>query len=61
MDAPTSDMNDLSLDQLVELERRAEAREASIGDGGSGDGDRGGTHGGDTIVLPWWQHGSSVT
>lgn len=58
MDAPTSDMNELSLDQLVELERRAAEREASTGGGGS-DADDGGTGrgaGGETIVLPWWQH-----
>ncbi len=49
--------NDLSLDQLVELERRA-AEDA----GGNGPGD-GSTSGGgerrggeEPIVLPWWQH-----
>lgn len=58
MDSRTDDLGDLSFDQLMELERRAEAR-AAAGDGGvddpdgvddSGDGDD------DVLVLPWWQH-----
>lgn len=43
---------DLSLDQLVELERmenEAAADEASDGDAGDRDDD-------DVLVLPWWQH-----
>lgn len=43
---------DLSFDQLMELERRADAAAVAAG---SGDG---GQHGSDDapIVLPWWQH-----
>lgn len=54
MERSTSDLGDLSLDQLVELERRA--TEAAAAD------DESGTTAGvavsdapDTIVLPWWQ------
>lgn len=52
MERSTSDLGDLSLDQLVELERRAaeaeaEAESPSVDDGG-GDAPA-------PIVLPWWQ------
>ena len=60
MDSRADDLSELSFDQLMELDRRAEARAAAGGDGGDdGDGsaDRD-EHGGDddVIVLPWWQH-----
>jgi uncharacterized protein (DUF305 family) len=45
------DVSDLSLDQIVQLERRAAATEAGDGDGNS-DGDDPSV---DSIVLPWWQ------
>jgi uncharacterized protein (DUF305 family) len=45
------DPSDLSLDQLVELERRAAAAEAGDGDGNGGRDDAFV----DSIVLPWWQ------
>jgi len=49
-----ADMSDLSLDQLVELERRAAEAEAAGPDGdGEGGGDDNTVR--DTIVLPWWQ------
>jgi uncharacterized protein (DUF305 family) len=55
MDAPSDAdaSTDLSLDQIVELERRAEVREAEI----AADTERR-RHGSpsDPIVLPWWQH-----
>lgn len=49
----SSSESDLSLDQLIELERRAEAAQQA----GSTSGDDGvdGVED-DTIVLPWWQH-----
>ena len=54
------DLSELSLDQLVELERRAEAAEAAAeaeaGGGPGGDGPPGDDIDGGTIVLPWWQH-----
>lgn len=43
-----SSEGDLSLDQLIELERRAAEREADAAAEPEGD------H--DTLVLPWWQH-----
>jgi uncharacterized protein (DUF305 family) len=52
------DVSDLSLDQLVELERRAaeaEAAERSVGGGGGDDDGHSGDDAGDSIVLPWWQ------
>lgn len=61
MDPRTDDLGELSFDQLMELERRAEARAAAGGGGDVDDtagepdepDDRGGD---DVIVLPWWQH-----
>lgn len=54
MDSRTGDRGELSFDQLMELERRAEAR-AGGGDDGGGTTDDG--EGGDgVVVLPWWQH-----
>ena len=55
MDAPSdADASaDLSLDQIVELERRAEARDAEM----AAEAEQrhyGSTN--DPIVLPWWQH-----
>lgn len=54
MDAPADDVADLSFDQLMELDARAEARDADTPDAGSG-----GANSGDSdehVVLPWWQH-----
>jgi uncharacterized protein (DUF305 family) len=54
---------DLSLDQLVELERRA-AERAARDDGGGGtddpDDEHGDGHGDDDVVLPWWQHPMNI-
>lgn len=53
------DLSELSLDQLVELERRADAADAEAAEAaersGSDDDDDGGT-----IVLPWWQHPMNI-
>lgn len=56
MDATPDMADDLSFDQIMELDRRADARElaeatarASGGGGHDGSGDA-------PIVLPWWQH-----
>ena len=49
MERATSDLSELSLDQLVELERRAAAAEAEGRDGDAG------SHVDEAIVLPWWQ------
>lgn len=56
MDATPDMADDLSFDQIMELDRRADARElaeatahTSGGDGHDGSGDA-------PIVLPWWQH-----
>jgi len=59
MDAQADEISDLSLDQIVELERRAEAREAEASDESNdtataSDGADDGTVGG--IVLPWYQN-----
>ena len=54
MEQRPADLSDLSLDQLVELERGAEA-DADGGDGGLGDGGLGDDDLDDFIVLPWWQ------
>jgi uncharacterized protein (DUF305 family) len=51
MERSTSDLSDLSLDQLVELERRAAAAEAEASTR-----DTRASRGSDApIVLPWWQ------
>ena len=50
MDAPADESADLSFDQIMELERRADARNeeaAAIESSGSD---------AEPIVLPWWQH-----
>lgn len=50
MNNPTGSSPDLSLDQIVELERRANERDsADLGTDHDGSYD-------DTLVLPWWQH-----
>lgn len=51
MDAPADETADLSFDQIMELERRADERQAEAAASG-------GAHGSDhePIVLPWWQH-----
>lgn len=57
MDSRSDDLGELSFDQLMELERRAEERAAAGGGDGTSDADdtdRGGDD--DVIVLPWWQH-----
>lgn len=67
MEPTTPDLSELSLDQLVELERRAEAAEASRTDDGDGGGtpdddrrdDRGRGDDG-PVVLPWWQHPMNI-
>lgn len=59
MDSRTDDLGELSFDQLMELERRAEARAAAGGGDGTtdaDDSDRGDGDDDDVIVLPWWQH-----
>lgn len=45
MDSRADDLGELSFDQLMELERRAEARTAAGAAGAD-----------DELVLPWWQH-----
>lgn len=63
MDAKAEELPDLSLDQLVELERRAAERAVRAGGGDDGvdiepgDGDDGDD---DEIVLAWWQHPMNV-
>jgi uncharacterized protein (DUF305 family) len=60
MDAGPKQLSDLSFDQLMELQRRADSK-AAAGEGGGDDdggeegGDDGGGEGGE-VVLPWWQH-----
>ncbi len=59
MTPPTGQQPDLSLDQIVELERRAAERDLAE------DGDRAGGGSGTTafdepIVLPWWQHPMNI-
>lgn len=58
MDSRSDNIGELSFDQLMELERRAEARADGGGDDGSDDGGEGGRGRDDdgVIVLPWWQH-----
>lgn len=59
MDSRTDDLGELSFDELMELERRAEAR-AAAGGGDDGtdpdDPDDRGDDDDDVLVLPWWQH-----
>ena len=52
MDAPADDTADLSFDQIMELDRRAEQRQAEAEAAAATQ------HGFDAepIVLPWWQH-----
>lgn len=60
MDTRTNRLVDLSLDQLVELERRA--AEAADGGGGGDDAtdDDNGGGGDDDLILPWWQHPMNI-
>lgn len=61
MEQRQPDLSELSLDQLVELERRAEvaaAEAAEAGDGSDDDDPSGGAGG--SIVLPWWQHPMNI-
>lgn len=53
MDAPADGTADLSFDQIMELERRADERAAEAEQSSPG-----ALHGADEepIVLPWWQH-----
>jgi uncharacterized protein (DUF305 family) len=58
---PPPDLSELSLDQLVELERRAaEAEQDDLTAGGGGDtadaADDRDARGDGPVVLPWWQH-----
>lgn len=59
MRTPTDGAADLSLDDLIELERR-EADTTGGGDDGDGPGGDGGGGGGDDLVLPWWQHPMNI-
>jgi uncharacterized protein (DUF305 family) len=62
MASSAGELPDLSLDQLIELERRADER-AARGDGGGPDdtGDDPGDDGDDDhVVLPWWQHPTNI-
>jgi uncharacterized protein (DUF305 family) len=49
MERSSADLSDLSLDQLVELERRADERVEADAAARSADG------GDDDLLLPWWQ------
>jgi uncharacterized protein (DUF305 family) len=53
MEKVVPDASELSLDQLVELERRAAEREAA-GERDGDDAERGDRA--DHVTLPWWQH-----
>jgi uncharacterized protein (DUF305 family) len=53
MDAPADETADLSFDQILELDRRADERAAEA-EQAANDGVHGSGH--DPIVLPWWQH-----
>lgn len=64
MASSASELPDLTLDQLIELERRA-AERGSGGDIPSdddrhGDDDRDDDGGDDTVLLSWWQHPMNV-
>lgn len=50
MDEQPGQVGDLSLDQLVELEARAAAREREAAESADAEYDD------DLVVLPWWQH-----
>lgn len=57
LSTPAIDTSDLSLDQLVELERRLAERDGDDDGGGAdGSGDDDGDGDESAIVLPWWQH-----
>ncbi len=59
MDATPDMADDLSFDQIMELDRRADAREAADeAESAARTSSGAGQHGGDDapIVLPWWQH-----
>ncbi|MFP5486750.1 MAG: DUF305 domain-containing protein [Acidimicrobiia bacterium] len=56
MDSRTDDLGELSFDQLMELERRAEARAGGDGTADDDDPDHGDADDDGVIVLPWWQH-----
>ncbi len=62
--APSAgELPDLSLDQLIELERRAAEREQRHDGGGGADDpgdDPGDGWGDDDVVLPWWQHPMNI-
>ena len=63
MSSRADDLGELSFDQLMELERRAEARAASDGGDGGTDVTETGQYGrgeDGTIVLPWWQHPMNI-
>lgn len=62
MASSASELPDLSLDQLIELERRAAERGAGGGTPSDdpGDGDPGDGEDGPSIVLPWWQHPMNI-
>jgi uncharacterized protein (DUF305 family) len=59
MGTRTDGLGDLSLDELVELERRA-AASADGGDGGGSGGDDDDPGDDDDLVLPWWQHPMNI-
>jgi uncharacterized protein (DUF305 family) len=62
MASSASELPDLTLDQLIELERRA-AERGSGGDIPRDDDERDGDDGeggGDTVWLPWWQHPTNI-
>ena len=59
MASSASELPDLSLDQLIELERRAAERDAGGGTPVDGGGDDDGDDD-DAIVLSWWQHPLNV-
>jgi uncharacterized protein (DUF305 family) len=55
MERSTSDLGDLSLDQLVELERRAAEAEAEAEARSTVSDASGQEHPHEPVVLPWWQ------
>lgn len=60
MASSASELPDLTLDQLIELERRAAER--GSGDDVPGDDERDdhGDDDGESVVLPWWQHPTNI-